>query len=80
MAKKPSGLGRGLEDLLADNAPELRRGTGSVVKKDGEVATPMAAPAPITPSKNGLYEIKTKGLYEDLPRIRTPKTNGKYGK
>lgn len=77
MAKKPSGLGRGLEDLLADNAPELRRGTGSVVKKDGVREMPTSPP---TPPKNGLYEIKTKGLYEDLPRIRTPKTNGKYGK
>ena len=34
MAKKDSGLGRGLGDLLFDNTPEIRMG-GSVIKRDG---------------------------------------------
>ena len=31
MAKKPSGLGRGLGDLLEDNAPEIKTKTSSRV-------------------------------------------------
>ena len=31
MAKKPSGLGRGLGELLEDNAPEVKTNKGKVV-------------------------------------------------
>ncbi len=34
MSKKPSGLGRGLGDLLEDNAPELK--SSSVIRRDGD--------------------------------------------
>ena len=47
MAKRTSGLGRGLGDLLADNAPELRGGA-TVIRRDdsGEVTvTPQASDA-----------------------------------
>ena len=47
MSKRTSGLGRGLGDLLADNAPELRGGA-TVIRRDedGEVTvTPDAADA-----------------------------------
>lgn len=47
MSKRTSGLGRGLGDLLADNAPELRSGA-TVIRRDegGEVTiTPNAADA-----------------------------------
>ena len=71
MAKKPSGLGRGLEDLLADNAPEVRHSTGSVVKRDGEKSIPVTTPA------SGMYEVKPKGLYDDLPRFQENKFSEK---
>ena len=71
MAKKPSGLGRGLEDLLADNAPEVRRGAGSVVKRDGEKTVS------VTPPPSGMYEIKTKGLYDDLPKFQENRVSEK---
>lgn len=35
MAKKDSGLGRGLGDLLFDNTPEIKT-SGSVIKRDGD--------------------------------------------
>ena len=35
MTKKTSGLGRGLGDLLDDNAPEVR-GSGTVIRHDGD--------------------------------------------
>ena len=35
MAKKDSGLGRGLGDLLFDNTPEIRT-SGNVIKRDGD--------------------------------------------
>ena len=37
MAKKPSGLGRGLGDLFEDNAPEVKTNKGKVViRKSGD--------------------------------------------
>lgn len=47
MSNKPRGLGRGLGDLLADNAPEVR--SSSVVRRDehGEVSiSHVAEPSP----------------------------------
>lgn len=50
MSKKTSGLGRGLGDLLEDNAPEIRS-SGTVVRRDayGEVS--------VSPEKVGSAEI-----------------------
>ncbi len=36
MAKKPSGLGRGLGDLLDDNTPEVKKSTSGVVIRQSE--------------------------------------------
>ncbi len=47
MSKRTSGLGRGLGDLLADNAPELRSGA-TVIRRDEDrevTVTPDAADA-----------------------------------
>ena len=56
MAKKDSGLGRGLGNLLLDNTPDVRVG-GSVIKRDGsrEVNvsnTGSASDMPISVVKN----------------------------
>lgn len=68
-AKKPSGLGRGLGDLLDDNTPDLREGRGSVtVRKEGESIR-------ITPT--GSTEIKTKELFETKHKNRSVKANFK---
>ncbi len=69
MPKKPSGLGRGLGDLLEDNTPSLRTQQPNVVirtEKSGEVSTPKPLP-------NSLYEIKTKPLFETKPRNKSLK-------
>ena len=70
MAKKPSGLGRGLGDLLEDNAPTIR--SGGTVIKTGENGSIHITPPPQTAS-----EQKPKGLYDDLPKNRSIKSNFK---
>ena len=53
-AKKPAGLGRGLGDLLDDNAPDIRgEHTKVTVRHEGDSIR-------ITPA--GSAEIKTKKL------------------
>ena len=67
MAKKDSGLGRGLGELLDDNTPEIKAGKGSVVLKNGEERiriTPNEAEAP-----------KTKPLFDEVPKTRSIKAN-----
>ena len=67
--KKPSGLGRGLGELLDDNTPDLREGRGSVtVRKEGESIR-------ITPA--GSAEVKTKALFETKHKNRSVKSNFK---
>ena len=67
--KKPSGLGRGLGDLLEDNTPDLRENRGSVtVRREGESIR-------ITPA--GSTEIKTKELFETKHKNRSVKANFK---
>lgn len=67
--KKPSGLGRGLGELLDDNTPDLREGRGSVtVRKEGESIR-------VTPA--GSTEIKPKALFETKPKNRSVKANFK---
>lgn len=69
MAKKPSGLGRGLGDLLEDNTPEVKSG-GTVIKKSENGAIHITPPSPTVSSK-------PKGLYDDLPKNRSIKANFK---
>lgn len=67
--KRPSGLGRGLEDMIDDNNPEIREGRSSVtIRKEGETIR-------ITPL--GSAEIKPKALFETKPRNRSVKGNFK---
>ena len=66
MANKPSGLGRGLGDLLEDNTPSLRTQKPSVVIRTAEQEPPKPLP-------NSLYEVKTKPLFETKPRNKSLK-------
>ena len=67
--KKPSGLGRGLGELLEDNTPDLRENRGSVsVRKEGESIR-------ITPL--GSAEVTTKTLFETKHKNRSVKANFK---
>ncbi len=67
--KKPSGLGRGLGELLEDNTPDLREGRGkTTVRKEGENIR-------IIPE--GSVEVKTKPLFETKPKNRSVKANFK---
>ena len=66
MSKKPSGLGRGLGDLLDDNTPSMRTPKPSVVVRMGE-----SREAPNTPLPNTLYEVKTRPLFETQPRNKS---------
>ena len=58
MSNKPRGLGRGLGDLLADNAPEVRAST--VIRRDGNgevVVSHTASEGAIRPNRaNSLSE------------------------
>ena len=66
---KPSGLGRGLGELLDDNNPELRSDRGSAtIRKEGESIR-------ITPM--GSVEITTKALFETKHKNKSVKANFK---
>ncbi len=59
MQKKPSGLGRGLGDLLEDNAPEVRKNTSRVIIR--------------TDDKN--VSVSTAELYPQKPKNKSLKAN-----
>lgn len=59
MQKKPSGLGRGLGDLLEDNAPEIRKNTSKVIIR--------------TDDKN--VSVSTAELYPTKPKNKSLKAN-----
>ena len=63
MAKKPSGLGRSLGELLEDNTPQIRSEKGSASLRQGEeiirIAPTAEKPAPVAETKS-LYETKHK--------------------
>lgn len=72
MPKKPSGLGRGLDDLLEDNSMTLRENRGKpLVEAKGEVKTQAS------PSVSSLYGNTQKSLYDTKPRTRSVKSNFK---
>ena len=72
MAKKPSGLGRGLDDLLEDNVMTLRESKGKpLVESKGEVKTQTPT------SVSSLYGSVQKSLYDTKPRTRSVKSNFK---
>ena len=67
MAKKDSGLGRGLGDLLEDNTPDVREGRSKVtVETNGDIIK-------ITPegSANG----SPKALFETPKKNKSLKAN-----
>lgn len=76
MAKKMSGLGRGLGDLLEDNNPEIRN-RGNVVLRGSTAATTSTEPAPsvVIPPLG----CAPKSLYEEKPK-RSIKANFKNQK
>ena len=57
--KKPSGLGRGLGELLEDNAPQVGKSTAKVVVR--------------TESKD--VNVSTAELYEKKPKNKSLKAN-----
>ena len=71
--KKPSGLGRGLDELLDDNTPSLRENRGKpLVEARGEVAEKKAAQ-----KISNLYDTTPKSLYDTKPRTKSVKSNFK---
>ncbi len=68
-AKKPSGLGRGLGELLDDNTPDLRdRQSNVTIRREGDSIR-------ITP--NDSTPIETKTLFETKHKNRSVKANFK---
>ena len=82
MAKKTSGLGRGLGDLLDDNTPEIRCDRGSVLRKGEEhkvdpAPNPIQTPAISIPTSELYKNTPTKSLYEEKHRNKSLKANFK---
>ena len=75
MAKKPSGLGRGLGDLLEDNNPEIRHRGNVVLRGDAQAPSGEVAPSVVIPPLG----CAPKSLYEEKPR-RSIKANFKNQK
>lgn len=74
MAKKTSGLGRGLGDLLEDNTPVIRAGQGSAVRKTETVSEPNTVKTSTMPS---VTQPTPRPLYEERPKNRSLKANFK---
>ena len=72
--KKPTGLGRGLDELLEDNTLSKRTGK-PLVEAKGEV--PAHNNGLGTNINSGIYEVKQKELYETRPKTRSLKSNFK---
>lgn len=81
MARKTSGLGRGLGDLLEDNTPEIRSNRGSVLRKEEEkkaesTRTPISTPVS-DPTSNLYGNTPVKSLYEERHKNKSLKANFK---
>ena len=72
MAKKLSGLGRSLGELLEDNTPQIRSGKGSASLRQGN-ETIRIAPSEETPTA----PTETKSLYETKHKNRSVRANFK---
>lgn len=70
MANKPSGLGRGLVDLLDDNNPSLHPSRPNVVVRSEVKQGTQTKQEPQQPIKikNSLYDTTPKPLFEPKPR------------
>lgn len=60
MQKKPSGLGRGLGDLLEDNSPEITKSSSRVV---------------IRAAEDKKISVSTAELYTEKPKNKSVKAN-----
>ena len=74
MAKKPSGLGRGLGDLLEDNMPQVSKTHQVVLKKE--------EPVTVSPQEEEEIRVKkapeapaSKPLFDQPVRNRSIKAN-----
>ncbi|MBO7310132.1 MAG: hypothetical protein J6U86_01920 [Clostridia bacterium] len=75
MAKKASGLGRGLDELLDDNTPSLRENKGRpLVEARGEIQEIKKTPV------SSLYDTTPRSLYDTKPRTKSVKSNFKNKK
>ena len=70
MAKKPAGLGRGLDELLSDNSPSARTNNTTVVIR-------TERPADVQFTKSDVYGTGTKTLYTPQHKNRSVKANFK---
>lgn len=78
MQKKPSGLGRGLDELLDDNTPSLRENKGKpLVVARGEAEEKKSNDTMAVPLMNGIYDTTPKTLYNTRPRTKSVKSNFK---
>ena len=84
MAKKTSGLGRGLGDLFEDNTPEIRpNSSGTVVRKESEkkaepVPASTSTPTSVSTPTSDLYKnTPPKSLYEQKHKNKSLKANFK---
>ena len=75
MAKKPSGLGRGLGELLEDNSPEIRSQGSVVLRGDAKASSEEPVSSVVVPPLG----CAPKSLYEEKPR-RSIKANFKNQK
>lgn len=75
MQKKPSGLGRGLDELLEDNTPSARSARTS--DKPLVIARGEAKENDSKPRLSSLYDMKAKSLYDEKPKTRSVKSNFK---
>ena len=74
MAKKPAGLGRGLDELLDDNTPSLRENNKKpLVEAKGEASQQTRTVNPVA----SLYGTAPKSLYDTKPRTKSVKSNFK---
>ncbi len=64
MATKPSGLGRGLGELLEDNSPSLRQSKPTVVAKGAS-----------EPQKTAFDPYKANSASKVLPKNKSVKAN-----
>ena len=72
--KKPTGLGRGLDELLEDNTLSKRTGKPLVEAKGEVSAQNNSVSANINTT---VYQVKQKELYETRPKTRSLKSNFK---
>lgn len=74
MAKKPSGLGRGLGDLLEDNMPQVSKTHQVILKKEEPVTVSPQEEREIS-AKNTLEAPASKPLFDQPVRNRSIKAN-----